>query len=171
MLNKYHYAGYGRAASNVFAIMHSDEVAAIIKFAPPVRKEVATKEGMKHDEVLELDRFCISPKFQIKNMASKVMSMAISKIRLERPDIHALVSFADTAQGHTGVIYKASNWKKIGMSASSYEYMRSDGERMNKKTVYDTARRRGMNEKEYAASLGLTKVILPSKHKFIYELN
>jgi hypothetical protein len=170
MLDKYHYAGYGRTASNVFAAMHRDELAAVIKFAPVVRKEVATKEKLEHNQVLELDRFCISPRFQIKNMASKVMSLAISAIRKERPDVKLLVSFADTAQGHEGTIYKASNWTQVGTCATSYVYERQDGTRINKKVVYDTAKKYGLNEKEYAASLALSKIETPGKHKFVYWL-
>jgi len=170
MLNKHHYAGYGRPASNMFAAMHGDELAAIVKFAPVVRKEVATKEKLEYDQVLELDRFCIAPRFQIKNMASKVMSLAVSAIRKERPDIKMIVSFADMAQGHSGTIYKASNWTQVETCAESYVYERQDGTRMNKKVVYDAARKRGLTEKAYAASLMLSKVNTPGKHKFIYRL-
>jgi len=103
-------------------------------------------------------------------MASKVMSLAVSAIRKERPDIKMIVSFADMAQGHSGTIYKASNWTQVETCAESYVYERQDGTRMNKKVVYDAARKRGLTEKAYAASLMLSKVNTPGKHKFIYRL-
>jgi ribosome-binding protein aMBF1 (putative translation factor) len=170
ILEKYHYAGFGRPASNVFEAVYGEEIVAIVKFAPVVRKEVATKENYDHIQVLELDRFCIIPKFQIKNAASKILSLIVPLIKKERPDVKLLVSFADMAQGHNGTIYKASNWRFVGTCADSYVYERDDGTRINKKTLYDTAKRNGLKEKEYAASLGLSKVITPGKHKFIYEL-
>lgn len=169
-LEKYHYAGYGRHASHMFAAMHGENLAAVVKFAPVVRKEVASKEGVGHLETLELDRFCIIPAFQIHNMASKIMSMSVAAIRKERPDVRLLVSFADPAQGHDGTMYMASNWKFVGTGASSYVYESSEGIRINKKTLYDRAKRIGIPEKEYAASQSLSKINMPGKHKFVYWL-
>ena len=169
LLDECHYAGYGRAATSVYAAMQGDEIAAVAKFAPVVRKEVASKEGFSHDAVLELDRFYIVPKFQVKNMASKVMSLVVTAVKKEHPNVKLLVSFADPAQGHDGTIYKASNWKFVGTCAKSYIYERPDGVQINKKTLYDTAKRSGMGEKEYAASLMLSKIETPGKHKFVYR--
>lgn len=169
-LETHHYAGYGRAASNMFAAMHGEEMAAVVKFAPVVRKEVALKEGVSHGETLELDRFCILPPFRVPNMASKIMSLAVSAVKKERPDVKLLVSFADPAQGHDGAMYRASNWKFVSTGAPSYVYESSDGHRINKKTLYDAAKRRGMIEKEYAALQCLSKIVIPGKHKFVYWL-
>ena len=52
-----------------------------------------------------------------KNSESKSLGLAerwIKKNRLET----RLISYADTAQGHTGTIYKAANWVQVGITKS-----------------------------------------------------
>lgn len=169
-LEAYHYAGYGRSASAIYAICSNHNVVAIVKFSHTVRKEVATSMGWRPDQVLELDRFCIRPKWHVKNLASKAMGEALRRVKRAFPEVVTLVSFADPAQGHSGGIYAASNWTKVGMTASSYEYEMEGGVRTHKKTLYNAAMRAGMKEKEYAESVSAIRIDLPPKHKFAYEL-
>jgi hypothetical protein len=171
LLNKYHYARFGRAASVIYqVVMPDNHIIAVVKFSPVVRKEVATSEGLEQFEVLELDRFLIVPGAAAENLGSKIMSTVIQTIKKTKPNITALVSFADPAHGHTGGLYKASNWKFLGTGAKSYYYRSETGDEVNKKTLYNAAKRRGMREKEYAANLALSKIQTPGKHKFIYWL-
>jgi GNAT superfamily N-acetyltransferase len=170
LLDKYHYAGYGRTASVIYTAIYDGEIIAIIKFSPPVRKEVATSLGWQFSEVLELDRFCILPQWQVKNLASKVMAQAIKLVRNDFPNVVVLISFADLERGHIGTIYKASNWTHIGMTANPYTYINKDGDEINKKTIYNRAKSNGMKEKEYASREGLLKIKIGKKEKFVYEL-
>jgi len=171
ILDKYHYAKFGRSAYVVYKALYDNEIVAIVKFATPVRKEVATSLGWNYSEVLELDRFCILPKFQVKNLASKVMAQVIKLVKSDFPHIVLLVSFVDPEQGHIGTIYKASNWTYIGTTANSYTYIDEKGDEINKKTIYNRAISNNMKEKEYAEKMNLSKVKIGVKDKYGYELN
>lgn len=169
LLAGFHYAGYGRPPSALYLAKLGQDVVGVVKFAPPVRKEVATSLGEEYGDVAELDRFCIRPEFQKKNLASRILSMAVKALARDT-NYRVAVSFADPAAGHSGTIYRAANWTYVGTSAESYVYDDGSGGTMHKKTVYNAAVARGVTEKEFAASARLTRVKTPGKHKFMYKL-
>jgi hypothetical protein len=169
-LDRNHYAGFGRAASATYVTSHRGATVAVTKFSPPVRKEVATSLGWAHDEVLELDRFCIAPRWQVKNLASRAMAQALKLAGADFPAVAVLVSFADSDQGHIGTVYEATNWNFVGTTSTSYTYVNEHGKETNKKRIYDRARSSGMRERELAEQLGLRKVKTGVKKKFTYEL-
>ena len=43
-----------------------------------------------------------------------ILAQSITLLKRRHPDLELLVSYADSAQGHTGVIYKAGNWLCAG---------------------------------------------------------
>lgn len=169
-LSKYHYIGFGRNAKKVYGAFLSGELIAVCKFSPVVRKEVATSMGIEPLQVLELDRFCIHPVYQKKNFASWFLSRCAKKIKEDVVQITRLVSFADSGQGHSGTIYKASNWMETGKTGASYVYIDAEGHVLNKKTLYGRACREFMKEREYAEKFGYSKQETPEKIKFILDV-
>ncbi len=166
-LSKHHYAGYGRTATVIYGIHESNNLVAMVKFSPVVRKEVAVSIGLDQNTAIELDRLAIHPDHQYKNFASHILSRVVRKFR--KSQYQAIVSFADTEQGHHGGVYRASNWIHISDSSTSYYYIRND-EIMNKKTLYNNAVKSGLTEKQYAESNNWSKVKTGIKHKFVYWL-
>jgi ribosomal protein S1 len=67
------------------------------------------------EEVLELRRLVLVDAAK-KNSESRVISKAIKQIKKESSTVKFIVSYADPNYGHTGVIYRASNFKFVGMS-------------------------------------------------------
>jgi len=65
--------------------------------------------------ILELTRLAIHPDYQVKNLASYLISKSIKYIRKYKSEVRCLVSFADSTHNHSGVVYKASNWVLDGM--------------------------------------------------------
>lgn len=169
-LSEYHYAGCGRGASCSYTASINNVIIAVAKFSPPVRQTIRKSDGVGDVSVIELDRFCINPDYQKHNMASYFMSRALGLLKVDRPDISVVVSYADPAAGHNGAIYKASNWTAIGKTSTSHVYECQGGVVMNKKTLYNRARAVGLTEKEYADKNGAKKVSLPPKLKFVYKL-
>jgi hypothetical protein len=164
-LYEFHYAQYGRSGKKSYAARLGNKIVAVAKFSTVVRKEVATCMNMNHASVLE--RFCINPAFQKKNVASHVLSRVAKMLHKDMPEIRCVVSFADTAQGHVGTIYKACGWKELGFTTKSYEYVGKSGNVLNKKTLYGRAVREGMTEREYAEHNDYVKVQTPEKIKFV----
>lgn len=169
-LEKNHYSGYGRHGKALYGVSVDGEIIACMKIASPVRKEVATSMRLGYQEVLELDRFCIHPNRHKKNFGSFLLSSLVRLVRSDFPSCSLLVSFADPSRGHDGTIYRASNWKAVGTTTRSYEYVDRNGLIHHKKTVYDAARSRDMLEREYAGLNGLIRRYTVRKIKFCYDL-
>ncbi len=169
-LNAHHYAGFGRPSSIVYGAWVGKTLVGAAKFAPPVRQGVAASIGLVDKQVLELDRFCIHPACHTKNFASFLMARVIKLVAVDQPYVIKLVSFADPRFGHVGTIYEASNWTKLGETARSYYYEDKDGREVNKKTLYEFAKSRGMKERQCAEALSYKKVHTPPKIKFVYDL-
>lgn len=78
--------------------------------------------GVEHKEnVIELNRLVLRD--NLKNEASFLVSRALKL--LPRPKV--VVSYADTAQDHTGVIYQALNFVYTGISAKRTDMAGKDG--------------------------------------------
>ncbi len=168
-LNSFHYAMCGRLGRVAYGAFLRGQLVAVCKFNSVTRKEVASSLGLKCTQVMEIDRFCIHPCFQKKNFASWFLSRCTKLLFVMKPEVEGLVSFADGTFGHSGTIYKASNWKLIGKTKPSYHYMDSIGIPINKKRVYDIASKLRMKEREYAEKHGLVKMIEASKTKFLLK--
>jgi len=70
--------------------------------------------------VLELNRLCIAG--GIENAGSILVSGALRMI----PHPAIIVSYADTAWGHIGYVYQATNWIYTGMTDAGRKTPRSD---------------------------------------------
>ena len=169
-LNSHHYAGFGRGAKVVHGAYVDGKLIGVAKYSSLIRQEVATSDNFEPSESLELDRFCLDPYYHKKNTASFVLSKSVSLLK-RQSQAKALYSFADPSRGHSGGIYRASNWAYLGETVSSYFYVDEFGAEINKKTVFDKAKRLGMKENEYAAANDLRKEKTPAKHKFAYYLD
>jgi hypothetical protein len=71
--------------------------------SPTVASEVVGEENA--GKVRELHRFCMVGALQ--NEASKFLAAVLKLYATTHPDVLLVVTFADAAQGHEGVIYKA----------------------------------------------------------------
>ena len=166
-LMSYHYAGEGRKSKVVYGAYLQDVLIAVAKFSPVVRNEVVTSSGFTCGQVLELDRFCIHPNYQKKNLASWFLSRSTTELFKSNPKIRALMTFADSTYGHSGAIYKASNWTFLHKTKDSYHYIDPEGVVMNKKRVHRIASKLKMKEAEYVKKHGLDKFRENVKYKFI----
>ncbi len=159
-----HYArGMSNTASHIYGLFHVTEPftvlgAAVFMVAPA---GVARQHGNgSYTDVLTLSRFVLVPELP-KNAASLLLGAAIRAIRkLNR--YTCLVTYADTAHGHTGTIYRATNWQYIGAVRGSPRYIDSKGKQVSTQaTVYRTAAemRKLYRYEGYS-----------TKHKYIYPL-
>ena len=99
-----------------------------------------------------------------KNTESWFISRCLKLIRDDRPDLWALVSFADTTQGHNGGIYRATNALHCGMTAPARFYLDSEGRLRH-------PRQNGVNiTLAHAAERGWKAVKRQAKHRFVFLL-
>lgn len=81
-------------------------------------------------------------------------------------DREIIVSFADTSQGHLGVIYQASNFIYTGLSAKF-----KDPKVVGKENMHHATYAHGLTNKEVIEKFGaenVTFVERPRKHRYIY---
>jgi hypothetical protein len=112
-----HYAKRKCPISYAFGAFRNNELIGIVTFGTPasstLRKGIAGNEWM--ESVLELNRLCC---LSGKNTASILVGRALRL--LPKPSI--IVSYADTAQGHIGYVYQATNFIYTGLSAKRTDW-------------------------------------------------
>jgi hypothetical protein len=81
------------------------------------------------DHVLELNRLVLAD--NAKNYASVLVGRSLRLL----PKPRIVVSYADTAQGHVGYVYQATNWLYTGLSAKRYDSKMPDGETRHSRTL------------------------------------
>lgn len=94
------------------------EIVGACVFAIP-NKETSQRYG---GLTWELARLWISDDVP-RNAETWFIGKAVRHIRREHRDVEFLVSYADPAHGHTGLIYRAANWKADGITEGRGSYL------------------------------------------------
>jgi GNAT superfamily N-acetyltransferase len=165
-LSKYHYLN-GRAGV-AFGAFYDDTLIAVCVFSKCVRKQMADRVA-DFSTVLELSRFCIRPEYQVHNLGSWMLSRCVKRIKALKPEIMALISFADTTYDHTGALYKACNWQLDGEVEPDYWYRDAEGFVMHKLTLYRHAVQLSLTESAYCEKYGYQKVYGDKKYRFLWR--
>jgi len=103
-----------------------------------------------------------------KNSESRFIAWCLRWLR-DNTNLLAIISFADSAQNHIGVIYQAGNWKYTGESLAHCPIYKVNGEVLHTRTLIA---RYGTEQVEKLRALGLgveTKERVP-KFRYIYPL-
>jgi predicted ATP-dependent Lon-type protease len=107
---KKHYAKRLPSISYAFGLYDDNELKGIVTFGMPASNSLC--EGVCGVEnkhlIIELNRLCLQD--NTKNQASFLVSNAIRLL----PKPMVIVSYADTAQGHIGYVYQATNFLFTG---------------------------------------------------------
>jgi hypothetical protein len=115
--------------------------------------------------VLELNRLILLPQYNGSNLGSYLISRAMKQ--LPRPC--AVVAFADTAQGHVGYVYQASNFLYTGLSDPSKQRMFRIGPTIyHERSLYNWGI---VNPITWAEESGFVEILRASaKHRYYYFL-
>jgi len=165
-MSSFHYIGSAGRCGLDFAAFLGDEIVCAAVFAHQTSPDTARRLGYKHSQVLELTRYCRSPKFYNKNLGSWFLSRVI---KLLPEKVKLLVSFADMGYEHDGALYKASGWKYDGDTPPTYFYINDDGWKLHKRTLYRQACGVHMKEAEFAAKFGYDKVMTRGMKRYLYH--
>jgi hypothetical protein len=116
--------------------LNGQELLGVVTFgspaAAPVRKGLLGPE--LSDRVLELNRLVLRD--NTKNQASFLVSRALKLL----PEGTAVLSFADTEQGHVGTVYQAANFIYCGLSAKRTDWRVEGMEHLNGHSITDMFR-------------------------------
>ena len=126
-----HYAKRLPSISYAFGLFLNGELKGVVTYGSPPSPTLV--RGICGDKwaknVLELNRLVLVD--NQKNEASRLVAGSFHL--LPKPSI--VVSFADTAQNHEGVIYQATNFIYTGLSAKRKEWAVKGKEHMHSKTL------------------------------------
>jgi hypothetical protein len=139
-------------------------------YGKPAMPDVSKKYCEDNPEVvLELNRLCCIDDTP-KNTESYFIGKTLKWLK-ENTEYRVIISFADTAQGHEGTIYKATNFIYKGKTSGAKALM-VDGERFHQRMLTkkcpkgDEIRKRIKNKDE-----NIWTEELPPKHIFVYYLD
>lgn len=116
---EYHYLHRKAPCSQAFGLFdESNKLRGVVMYGTPssssLRAGVAGKEHANN--VIELTRLWIDDSTP-KNSESYLIGNSIKQCSKE-----IVVSFADTAQNHLGIVYQATNWIYTGLSAKRTDW-------------------------------------------------
>lgn len=159
-----HYAG---GAPNTSVVRHAlyhledaDTIYGAALWLPPTKRAAESVCPNDWRGVLCLSRLCVAPAVP-PNGASFLLGRSMKLI--DRATWPTLLTYADTRHGHTGAIYRATNWTYLGLMPGSDAWVDTDGVQRGRKRGGTNISAAGMRE------LGFTRLPPAPKHKFVHS--
>ena len=118
-----HYAKRKPSISFAYGLYDKDELIGVCTFGSPASPSLCKGIAGEHNKskVIELNRLVL--KYNRKNEASYLVGQSLKL--LPKPKI--VVSYADTAQDHIGIVYQATNFYFTGTSKPRTDMAGKDG--------------------------------------------
>jgi hypothetical protein len=162
---EYHYSK-GSSLTRVYShgLFRKDSAAlmGVAIWLPPTRVAAESVNRGAWQKVLSLTRLACRPDAP-RNAATFLLGASIRLIRADRRFV-SLVTYADTRYGHTGAIYRASNWDYVGCMKGSCAWRDpATGRQVARKAT------RSRTDAEMLA-LGYERLPPSDKHKFVLHL-
>lgn len=167
-IRRHHYSRGSHNGPTCYGLVdnHSGEVVGVCAFATPCSEAVRSVVfgPDRKNEVTELHRLVVLDKVP-RNGESFLISQALKILKQDRPQINAVLTYADTTQGHLGIIYQATNAIYTGSTGSRSLFYRDTEGRLRH------PRQNGINiTKEEAVARGWTPERRESKHRYVFLL-
>ena len=129
LVDKYHYLGYRPlpGAQVRYLIQNEKSIIGAISFSGAAWKVAARDSWIGWDSaireknltgIINNTRFLILPWIEIKNLASKILSLSIKRLKVDMLERYGyapvlLETFVDSSRFH-GTCYRAANWINVG---------------------------------------------------------
>lgn len=177
-VESWHYSSNvnGIKVSQCFSLLKGSELIGGMIYGGFGMANAWKKYADKEDDVVELRRLCCIDDTP-KNTESYFIGKSI-KWLLKNTDYKIIISYADSHYGHEGTIYKASNFKHVGMTSKS-KVILFDGKQYHDKTIrtYYIDKFGNKRLKPYAQRLKDALSVgeafyseRPAKHIYLYNL-
>ena len=160
-----HYAKRMCPISYAFGAYRGTVLVGIVTYGTPASAPL--RAGICGDEwakkVLELNRLCCE---NTENLASALVGRSLRL--LPKPSV--VVSYADTAQGHVGYVYQATNFIYTGLSAKRTDWKIKGREHLHGATVADESRGQENRAEWMRAKYGDDFYLAdrPRKHRYVF---
>jgi hypothetical protein len=136
-----HRAHYSRSlpASTLVGVGFKESGRSIgcVIFSRGASSEIGSPFSVRQDEVCEMTRVAFGPH---ETPTSRLVSLAIKRLRKQSPHLRLLISFSDpmqhgpSGQPHVGTLYRACGWWFIGMT-NAESLIQLDGKLYHPRTI------------------------------------
>ena len=125
-------------------------------------------EGARRDDCMILSRLWLDDLLP-KNSESKMIGVALRSLR-RNTTVKFVVSYADPAAGHVGVIYQATGWLYTGLSQATPLFDIGDGVVRHSRSLSHSY---GTHSTKHFAAHGATVRVIPQapKHRYLRFLD
>lgn len=96
-------------------------------------RHLARPFGLEATQACELVRVALAPGRE--HPTSKCVAISLRMLRRQSPGLQIVVSYADTKEGHLGIIYQATN--RIYLGAGFHPYLKVKGKIEHPRSLYD----------------------------------
>lgn len=125
----------GLQSSHCFSLKDADELIGAMIYGKIAMYNVWKKYVEEENDLIELRRLCCIDDTP-KNTESYFIGKTLRYLK-KNTCFKKVISYADSNYGHTGIIYKASNFKYVGMTAPG-RIIRYGGKIYHDKTIRTT---------------------------------
>jgi len=160
---------YAKAVPNVGLAYNvfnkKNEWCGVICYGIGATNNIGSPYGLNQGQVVELVRMALNGK---QESTTKAMSISLKLVKKDAPNVKLIVSYADSEQGHFGIIYQATNWIYTGYSVDTNLIV--NGKREHRRTLgsrYGTCSSEKLRQKGYKVEILKTK----QKWKYIYPID
>jgi hypothetical protein len=156
----FHYSKSVPVNPFAFSVFNdSNEWCGCILYSVGANNNIGKSYKLCGGQIIELTRMALNGK---QESTSKALSLSIKLMAKKNPLIKMIVSYADSEQGHTGTIYKATNWYFIGVSKCIHHIHKTTGKRMHNRVYSELPKNK---QAEYKNTIPF------EKYKYIYPLD
>lgn len=164
-IKNHHYSKGCHNGPMCYGLFDKNELIGVCAFANPCSENVRSSVFGKDYKnfVTELHRLVLLDDAP-KNSESFFIVRALKELKKDKPNIHAVLSFADATENHFGIIYQATNAFYTGTSGKATFYLDSNGRLRH-------PRQNGLNiSKEEALTRGWVSCRREGKFRYLYLL-
>lgn len=166
----FHYAKRFPLYSLSFSVFNNqNEWCGVILYGFGATINISKPYNLPQGSVIELQRVALNGK---QESTSKSVAISLNLLKKKCPMIRLVISYADSNQNHTGIIYQAGNWYFEGEKKSMPIYFNKEGKQIHSRNVNNSGSQLvfGKRSKTYKKD-EVKKVTQLLKYKYIYPLH
>ena len=161
---RYHYIGTGGNMMYRFGLWEGVTLLGVVVYNLPTRETCESVFGPDHfDKILHMGRLAMAEDAP-RNSESRLIALSLQMLKVEHPNIWAVLTYAATDAGHIGYVYQATNALYTGTGGDSHYFT---DERGRRRSTYVNGK--GMS-RDRAAEMGYTRHEGGPKHRYLYIL-
>ena len=162
-----HYAKRLPSISYAYGLYRHDEMVGMVSYGTPASPSLCKGIcGEEHrSDVIELNRLVLRD--NLPNEASFLVSRSLKML----PTPKVVVSYADTAQDHAGIVYQATNWLFTGTTKPRTDMAGKDGKHSRHHLGDRTNRINRSAKHRYVYFIGTKKEKKILRNALRYDIN